>query len=226
MPSQTADTQKSHQFSRPEWLVSVVRDRVLRGQYKPGDRIREAELQQEFGLSNGPVREALQRLVADGILDRSPWRGVRVVQLTKEEIVELFQLRLALLEYAAELAARRADPAVIADATRVRSNLKKALMKVKKGDLALMSAELIEWILRGAGNKRMMHVWENALLISRLYAYEAMRRTAARTEPIQYQIIDAIVAGNVDEARRAVRELTLQTIKDLNIDAEPERTRP
>src|SRR6478735_5030445 len=109
MPPHTGTKQKTQQFSRPEWLVTVVRDRILQGQYKPGDRIREAELQQEFGLSNGPVREALQRLVADGILDRSPWRGVRVVQLTKEEIVELFQLRLALLEYAAELAARRAD---------------------------------------------------------------------------------------------------------------------
>jgi DNA-binding GntR family transcriptional regulator len=221
MPTQSENSlQQSQQFSRPEWLISIIRDRVIKGQYKPGDRIREAELQQEFGLSNGPVREALQRLVADGILDRSPWRGVRVVELTKNEIVELFQLRLALLEYAAELAAQRADPDVIADAERVRANLRKALMKVKKGDLALMSAELIEWVLRGAGNKRMIHVWENALLISRVYAYESMRRTAARTEPIQYQIIDAIVAGDVEAARRAVRELTMQTINDLNIDAE------
>jgi DNA-binding GntR family transcriptional regulator len=206
-------------LSRPEWLISIIRERIIKGQYKPGDRIRETELQQEFGLSNGPIREALQRLVADGILDRSPWRGVRVIELTEAEIIELFQLRLALLEYAAELAARRADPEVIADAERVRANLRKALMKVKKGDLALMSAELIEWVLRGAGNKRMVQVWENALLISRVYAYESMRRTAARTEPIQYALIDAIVAGNAEAARRAVRELTLQTVKDLNIEA-------
>lgn len=199
--------------------MSVIRDRVIKGQYKPGDRIRESELQKEFGLSNGPVREALQRLVGDGILDRSAWRGVRVVELSKDEIVELFQLRLAVLEYAAELAARRADPAVIGDAERVRGNLHNALLKVKKGDLALMSAELIDWILKGAGNKRMMHIWENALLISRLYAYESMRRTAARTEPVQYRIIDAIVAGDADGARRAVRELTLETVKGLNIDA-------
>jgi DNA-binding GntR family transcriptional regulator len=207
-------------FSRPDWLVSVIRDRIVKGYYKPGDRIRESELQQEFKLSNGPIREALQRLVGDGILDRSPWRGVRVIELTKTEIIELFQLRLALLEYAAELAARRADPEVLADAERVRSNLRRALTKVKKGDLALMSAELIEWVLRGAGNKRMMQVWENALLISRIYAYESMRRTAARTEPLQYKIIDAIVAGDAEGARRAIRELTLQTVKDLNIEAE------
>lgn len=212
-------TEPQQQFSRSEWLISIVRDRVIKGDYKPGDRIRESELQQEFGISNGPVREVLQRLVADGILDRSPWRGVRVVELTKEEIVELFQLRLALLEHAAELAARRADPETIGDAERVRSNLRQALLKIKEGNLTLINAELIEWILRGAGNKRMTHVWENALLISRLYAYEAMRRTAAHTEPIQYRIIDAIVSGDAEAARQSVRELTLQTIKDLNIDA-------
>ncbi len=206
-------------FSRSDWLTGIIRDRILQGQYKPGDRIREAELQHEFGLSNGPIREALQRLVGDGILDRLPWRGVRVIELTEAEIVELFQLRLALLEYAAELAARRADPAVLAEADGVRNNLRKALTKVKKGDLALMSAELIEWVLRGAGNKRMMLIWQNALQISRVYAYESMRRTAARTAPLQFKIIDSIVAGNPEEARQAMRELTLETVKDLGIDA-------
>lgn len=207
-------------FSRSEWLASILRERIVKGVYKPGERIRESDLQGEFALSNGPVREALQRLVGDGVLDRSPWRGVRVVELSRPEIVELFELRLALLEYAAELAARRAPPEVLDDADRVRANLRKALTNVKKGDLALMSAELIEWILRGAGNKRMFQVWENTLLVSRLYAYESMRRTAARTEPLQYQIIDAIVAGDAEAARKAVRELTRQTVRDLNIDAD------
>ena len=206
-------------FSRSEWLASIIQERIVKGVYKPGDRILENDLQQEFQLSNGPAREALQRLVANGILDRSPWRGVRVVELSKAEIVELFELRLALLEYAAELAALRATPEILAEAETVRANLHQALTKVKKGDLALMSAELIEWILRGANNKRMFQVWENALLLSRIYVYESMRLTAARTEPIQYQIIDAIVAKDVTAARKAMRELTLQTVKDLNISA-------
>lgn len=205
---------------RPDWLVGIVQERIVKGQYKPGDRIREADLQREFNLSNGPVREALQRLVSAGVLERAPWRGVRVVDLTEAEIVELFELRLALLEYAAELAARRATPEVLAEADLVRANLQKALSRVKRGDLALMNAELIEWILRGAGNKRIFQVWENALLLTRIYAYESMRRTAARTEPIQIQIIDAIVSGNVALARRAMRDLTRQTLKDLAISAD------
>jgi DNA-binding GntR family transcriptional regulator len=221
-PERTASPNFAGQLSlsRTDGLAAILRDRIVKGVYRPGDRIREIELQQEFKLSNGPVREALQRLVADGILDRSPWRGVRVAELGKKEIIELFQLRVALLEYAVELAARRRDPAVLAEAETVRSNLRKALSRVKKGDLALMSAELIEWILRGAGNSQMFQVWEKTLLQSRIYAYESMRRTAARTEPLQYQIIDAILAGDVAAARGAVRALTRETLIDLNIEAD------
>lgn len=179
-------------FSRTDWLTAVLRDRIAKGAYRPGERIREAELQLEFDLSNGPVREALQRLVADGILDRSPWRGIKVIELGQAEIFKLFQLRLALLEYAAELAARRADPVVLAQAETVWANLHKALSKVKRGNLELTSAELIEWILHGAGNNYMLQIWEKTLIPSRMYVYESMRRAAGRTGPMQYRIIDTI----------------------------------
>lgn len=208
-------------FSRTDWLLAALRDRIVKGTYRPGERIREAELQLEFGLSNGPVREALQLLVADGILDRAPWRGVRVIDLDRAEIVQLFQLRLALLEHAAELAARRADPDVLAQAETVRANLRKALSKVKRGNLELMSADLIEWVLRGAGNNYISKIWEKTLIPSRMYAYESMRRTAGRTGPLQYRIIDTIVAGDVEAARKAVRDLTRETLIDLGIPSEP-----
>ncbi|WP_213739159.1 GntR family transcriptional regulator [Bradyrhizobium sp. dw_411] len=222
MPNSAAATEtiEPRLFSRPDWLANVLRERILKGIYKPGDRLREVELQREFKLSNGPVREALQKLVADGILTRWPGRGVSVVELGMKEIVDLFQLRLAILELAAELAAKRADPAVLVEAALVRKNLRAALSKVKSGDLALISAELIDWILRGAGNNQMTQIWEKTLLQTRIYAYESMRRTAARTEPIQYRIIDAIVEGDVVAARAAVRDLTRQTLRDLNIEAD------
>ncbi len=222
MPNSAAATEtiEPRLFSRPDWLANMLRERILKGIYKPGDRLREVELQREFKLSNGPVREALQKLVADGILTRWPGRGVSVVELGMKEIVDLFQLRLAILELAAELAAKRADPVVLVEAALVRKNLRAALSKVKSGDLALISAELIDWILRGAGNNQMTQIWEKTLLQTRIYAYESMRRTAARTEPIQYRIIDAIVDGDVVAARAAVRDLTRQTLRDLNIEAD------
>src|SRR4051812_20714424 len=92
-------------MSRGEWLADIAKDRILNGAYPPGDRIRESDLQQEFGFSNGPVREALQLVVAATLAERSPWQGVRVVTLSPAEIGELFQVRTALLEYISERAA-------------------------------------------------------------------------------------------------------------------------
>ncbi|HKJ60703.1 MAG TPA: GntR family transcriptional regulator, partial [Hyphomicrobiales bacterium] len=152
-----------------------MRDRLLKGHYRPGDRIRETDLQKEFNLSNGPVREAIQRLAADGILERSAWRGARVIELTEDEIVELFQVRLALLEYAAELAAQRATPDQIVEAGQVREVLAAALSKVKTGELDLMNGILVQWIFRVAGNSRLHDLWNKTMLQARIYVYESMR---------------------------------------------------
>ena len=59
-------------MSRADWLADILRKRVMAGVYKPGERIRESTLQQEFGISNGPTREALQKIVVDGISERLP----------------------------------------------------------------------------------------------------------------------------------------------------------
>lgn len=207
-------------FSRTDWLTDILRDRLLKGHYRPGDRIRETDLQKEFNLSNGPVREAIQRLAADGILERSAWRGARVIELTEGEIVELFQVRLALLEYAAELAAQRATPDQIAEAGQVREVLAAALSKVKIGELDLMNGILVQWIFRVAGNSRLHDLWNKTMLQARIYVYESMRVTgAARSEVLQYKILDAITACQPLEARQAVRELTRQILLDLNIEA-------
>jgi DNA-binding GntR family transcriptional regulator len=91
-------------FSRTGWLAGILRERILGGIYRPGERIREVQLRTEFGFSNGPIREALQAIVADGLAERAPWHGVRVKMLDERQLIDLFQVRLALLEYAAELA--------------------------------------------------------------------------------------------------------------------------
>jgi DNA-binding FadR family transcriptional regulator len=106
------------QFSRAQWLAEILRERIISGAYQPGERIREAQLREEFGFSNGPIREALQKVVAAGLAESAPWQGVRVRLLDQTQILELFQVRLALLEYAAELAARNASAETQRDAAR------------------------------------------------------------------------------------------------------------
>jgi DNA-binding GntR family transcriptional regulator len=203
-------------FLRPEWLASVLRERILKGRYRPGQRIREVEIRQEFRVSNSPVREAFQQLASDGLLSRTPGCGVRVVDLNRDEIVELFEVRLALLEYAAELAASGRKGDVLAEGEAMKEDLRRTFVDLRAGNPAMLQGQFIAWILRCAGNARLERVWAKTMLISRVYVYEAFQKSGARTvESLTMKLVDAIVAGDVPQARAAAREMTRRTLLDL-----------
>jgi DNA-binding GntR family transcriptional regulator len=208
------NTVTKQMFSRPEWMAGVIRERILNGQYKPGERLREIQLREEFGFSNGPTREALQLLVAEGLLHRSPWQGVKVIELAKEEIVDLFQVRLALLEYAAELAATRRNDSVLKEAPKVKKELKKTFALARRGEITNLNGQLMDWLFRAGGNKRLEQLWNRTMLQCRIYVYQSIRKSA-RSEPPTFALVDAVVAGNVKKARQSARDLTRHTLFEL-----------
>lgn len=205
-------------FSRVQWIVGVLTERVIDGTYAPGERIREAVLQEEFGFSNGPIREALQRLVADGLAVRSPWQGVRVVELTEQDVIALFELRGALLERAAELAARTRRPETAASAERLRKTLAAKFSAARAGRVPMVTGDATDWVMEVAGNRHITEVWQKTMLKSRIYVYRSMKKTAgAAAEPILNALIDAIVLGKPLAARRAAAAHTRQMLVDLGL---------
>jgi DNA-binding GntR family transcriptional regulator len=74
----------------------AIREKILSGYFKPGDWLRQQELSQRLAVSHTPVREALDRLVADGLAERVPNKGVRVSIIDENGIAEVYCLRLYL----------------------------------------------------------------------------------------------------------------------------------
>jgi DNA-binding GntR family transcriptional regulator len=95
--------------SHVESAYENLRALILQGVLRPGDPIREGAVAARLGVSRTPVRDALQRLVADGLLIRGGPRGLAVRQLDQQQIVELHALREVLESMAAQLAARHAS---------------------------------------------------------------------------------------------------------------------
>ena len=89
-------------------LASQLHARVLSGELPSGTRLRQEALAEEFGVSRTPVREALRKLQADGLVDVEPNRGAVVRGLSSREIRDAYEVRAALEALAAELAAERA----------------------------------------------------------------------------------------------------------------------
>lgn len=86
---------------------SKLFDRIISGDFQPGDHLREQDIADELGVSRTPVREAVRQLVEDGLVDFVPKRGARVVGFTVDDVEEIYDIRLSLellaLKYAEQL---------------------------------------------------------------------------------------------------------------------------
>jgi DNA-binding GntR family transcriptional regulator len=209
-----------HRFSRAQWLAEVLRQRIISGAYQPGEHLREAQLRQEFGFSNGPIREALQKMVLDGLAESAPWQGVRVKLLTERQIVELFQVRLALLEYAAELAARNASSAMQKSGAALKRSLDKGFSEVEASiDHPSFNGKLSQWLLAAAGNAALREIWDKTMHQTLIYVTASIKKThGAKSRAHIHSLIDCICGGEVKGARAAARALTQQTLRDLGIN--------
>jgi DNA-binding GntR family transcriptional regulator len=88
---------------------------IIEGAYQPGERLYENQISDSFGVSRGPIREALRILEMEGLVEILPRRGARVTDLSIEEINDIFEIRTVLLGLAARQTCVRNDPAVASE---------------------------------------------------------------------------------------------------------------
>lgn len=93
-------------------VYASLRQDIVEWRLAPGDALNEAELTERFSVSRTPVREALQRLAREGLVDLRLGRGASVSEISLEDLVQLVQMREALESYSARLCARRTDRSV------------------------------------------------------------------------------------------------------------------
>ena len=99
-----------HRRSLTDEVYEHLYKKIIAGKYSAGDWLRQEDISTQLGVSQTPVREALDRLVAAGLAERVPYRGVRVLKQEPKEIVDAFIMRLVLETLAARLAAQIIQP--------------------------------------------------------------------------------------------------------------------
>jgi DNA-binding GntR family transcriptional regulator len=98
-------------------LVAPLREMIMQGELRPGEKVPEEQLCERFGVSRTPIREALKVLAAEGALEILPHRGAIVSRVTEEQIAELFPIMASLERLAGSLVCERATAA---DVKRVK----------------------------------------------------------------------------------------------------------
>ncbi|MEZ5669094.1 MAG: GntR family transcriptional regulator [Alphaproteobacteria bacterium] len=110
MPDDGALALGQRHQSLNDMVTAALRDAILAGRFKPGERLVEDRIARMFGVSRNPVREALKTLRSEGIVEIAPRRGASVAALSVDEAREVIELRAALEGLCARLAARRCTP--------------------------------------------------------------------------------------------------------------------
>jgi len=150
-------------------VASVLRERIARGELRPGSRLIELDISRELGVSRSPVREALLRLAEEGLVEILPYRGAMVVPLDKTRLAELLEFRLALEHFALERLVEKNDRAEIA---RLRELLNTLRAAIAQGDRqATIDADLAmhREMIAMAGNALVERSFESIIVQIRLY---------------------------------------------------------
>ena len=189
-----------------EQVKEILLKRILDGEYKPGDRLVEMQIAQEFGISQAPVREALRELETLGFVESEPYRGTRVRAITKAELTEIYPVRAALEEVAARAAAER----LAGNVEALEAELEAMHVAAEKGDLYEQVQHDVEFhrlIVEASGNRVLRDVWkslriEARTLISALKADIGGHEIAEMHRPV----LEALAEGNAEKAGWLLRK--------------------
>jgi DNA-binding GntR family transcriptional regulator len=198
---------------------TVLREQIIDGELAPGTLLAEVEQSTRLGVSRTPVREALSRLAADGLVATHSGRGFVVSDVPLTRIAELFEVRSALEEQAARLAARRRDPAVFEGLQR---ELRQAHELLENGDpvrheyyelVARLDAAIDDAVQNPLLVSTLAGVRTHVARIRRLSHDDPERLREAAREHLM--IVDAIVDGSESLAAHATQLHLYRSLKSI-----------
>jgi DNA-binding GntR family transcriptional regulator len=140
-------------------VKDILIERIIEGHYKPGARLVETQIARELGVSQAPVREALRDLESVGIVESFAFRGAKVRQPTRAELIEAFPVRAALESLAAGEAALLITDAQLDQLEKLITQMEAAAEQGKAHQQAIANAQFHALIVQAAQNKTLERLW-------------------------------------------------------------------
>lgn len=144
-------------------LVAYLREMVLNGELRPGDKVPEQQLCERFDVSRTPLREALKVLAAEGIIRLQMNRGAVVAETTKEEIEEIFPIMGALEAVAGKMACQRASDDEIARIRRQHEEMNAHYAAGNEKEYLRLNRKIHEDIVALSGNTTLKALYQQML---------------------------------------------------------------
>jgi DNA-binding GntR family transcriptional regulator len=184
--------------STPSIIARQLRAAIMYGSLPPGRQLNEADLAARFGVSRGPLREAMQRLVQEGLLRSERHRGLFVITLEPDDIRDIYFSRAA-IERAAVAQIVRGNPKQAASRLEaIHRQMKAAAQRSDRSALSDADLRFHEVLVAQSGSKRLMRMYATLLVESRM-CLTAMQETRGFPDEVvseHGQLVVAIRAGD------------------------------
>jgi DNA-binding GntR family transcriptional regulator len=206
----TADQEraKDARLTRSDHVRRQIADKIISGEFRPGEELDEKRLAEAFGVSRTPIREALRQLAASEMIEWRPHQSAIVAQVTQSKMVEMFEMMAELEGFCGRLSARRMSAAEHAQLLAVHKKFEPYVKSGNKEGYHAMNKVFHRLIYAGAHNQYLND--QASLLYDRIAPYRAFqlrRPDALRLASEEHQeIINAIIAGDGEKAFRLLVE--------------------
>jgi len=203
---------------------------IIKGEYQPGQQLKEEEIATRLEISRPPVREAFKMLEAEGLVIRKPRRGVFVTEMTAKDVWEAYTLKAALYEMALELALNSIDESQIREL--------EAVVRRMETCVAAEPVELLRYqehhqnfhnrIMLISGHDRLKKISASIHNQVSRFSYKSLQNSEHLNSSVRYhrQIITAVIARDKVSACRLMKEHVLEALDVLRTMPELQKKEP
>jgi DNA-binding GntR family transcriptional regulator len=183
--------------------ADLLRRQIVRGELRAGERLLEIPLAERLGLSRGTIRAALRRLIEEGLVCHVPYTGYQVIDLSEQDLWELYTLRAALECLGTRLAALRIDAEGSRQLRAAFAQLQAAAAAQDHERADRLDRELHQLIIRLSGHERLLQHYVRVANQFRVYIALSNREVDAREICESHrELVASICAGDAERAEK------------------------
>lgn len=190
-----------------EMVYDYLREAIVKGDLPQGHRFKDTELAERFGVSRMPVREALRRLEAEGLIEQTPMKGYSVVNLSLQDVAHIFSIRKSLEGLAAEYACRHITDAGIAELKEIIAEGRTIFTESRENlleDYVALTRRFNRKFIDACGVPRLIHmVWAQRELLERFHIIaKVLDRCGESLIDDRQALLEAMEDRDPDRARK------------------------
>ena len=171
-------------------VFNTLRQAILRGELKPGERLMEIQLANKLGVSRTPIREAIRKLELEGLVLMIPRKGAEVAKISEKSLRDVLEVRRSLEELAIELACQRMTEDDIKELEEAQEAFRSAIQSADAMTIAETDEHYHDIIYNGTGNNRLVQILNN--LREQMYRYRVEYLKDPKNYPMLVKEHDAI----------------------------------